>query len=562
VSSTARREAPAGAATVSGGHLVARALKAEGVEAVFTLCGGHVIDIYDGCTDAGIKIIDVRHEQAAAHAADAWTRLTGVPGCAVVTAGPGTTDTVTAVANAWRAQVPMLLIGGQGPLRQAHMGALQELDHVGLMRPITKFATTVYHTERIPEIVGMALRQAYSGRPGPAFVEIPADVLFNAVPESAIVDPGLYRTHGKPHGDVRLVEEAARLLAQAERPAVLAGSQVWHCRGSAQLQGFAEKAQVPVYLNGAARGSLPPDHPLLLVRSRREALAQADAVLVIGTPFDFRLAYGKRLAAGAKVVQVDLDAGEIGHNRGVDVGIAGDAAAVLGQLADALPGGTDSRRRAWLEQLRAAEQRELEKDLPFLNSDAVPIHPLRLAREINDFLTEDTIFIGDGGDVVTISASVIRAHRPGQWLDPGPLGTLGVGMPFAIAAKVAFPQKEAFVLFGDGAFGFNGFEYDTAVRFGLPVVGVVGNNAAWNQIRYGQIARYGAARGDIANLLAPTRYDRVVEALGGYGAYVERPQDIRPALERARASGQPACVNVMIDPAVYSSGTMNQTMYK
>jgi acetolactate synthase-1/2/3 large subunit len=562
VSSTARREAPASAATVSGGHLVARALKAEGVEAVFTLCGGHVIDIYDGCTDAGIKIIDVRHEQAAAHAADAWTRLTGVPGCAVVTAGPGTTDTVTAVANAWRAQVPMLLIGGQGPLRQAHMGALQELDHVGLMRPITKFATTVYHTERIPEIVGMALRQAYSGRPGPAFVEIPADVLFNAVPESAIVDPGLYRTHGKPHGDVRLVEEAARLLAQAERPAVLAGSQVWHCRGSAQLQGFAEKAQVPVYLNGAARGSLPPDHPLLLVRSRREALAQADAVLVIGTPFDFRLAYGKRLAAGAKVVQVDLDAGEIGHNRGVDVGIAGDAAAVLGQLADALPGGTDSRRRAWLEQLRAAEQRELEKDLPFLNSDAVPIHPLRLAREINDFLTEDTIFIGDGGDVVTISASVIRAHRPGQWLDPGPLGTLGVGMPFAIAAKVAFPQKEAFVLFGDGAFGFNGFEYDTAVRFGLPVVGVVGNNAAWNQIRYGQIARYGAARGDIANLLAPTRYDRVVEALGGYGAYVERPQDIRPALERARASGQPACVNVMIDPAVYSSGTMNQTMYK
>jgi acetolactate synthase-1/2/3 large subunit len=547
--------------TTSGGHLVARALKAEGVEAIFTLCGGHIIDIYDGCTDVGIKIIDVRHEQAAAHAADAWTRLTGVPGCAVVTAGPGTTDTVTAVANAWRAQVPMLVIGGQGPLRQAHMGALQELDHVGILRPITKFATTVYHTERIPEILGMAFRQAYSGRPGPVFVEIPADDLSHAVPPDTVVDPGRYRSHGKPHGDVRLVEEAAKLLAQAERPAVLAGSQVWHCRGSDQLQAFAEKARMPVYLNGSARGSLPPGHPLLFVRSRREGLAQADVILVIGTPFDFRLGYGKRLAAGAKIIQVDLDAGEIGQNRGVDVGIAGDAAAVLGQLADALPAVKDSPR-AWLEQLRAAEWKALQKDLPHLNSDAVPIHPLRLAREINDFLTEDSIFIGDGGDVVTISAGVIQTRRPGQWLDPGPLGTLGVGMPFALAAKVAFPQKEAVVLFGDGAFGFNGFEYDTAVRFGLPVVGVVGNNAAWNQIRYGQIERYGAARGDTANLLAPTRYDRVVEALGGYGEHVERPRDIRPALERARASGRPACVNVMIDPGVYSSGTMNQTMYK
>lgn len=549
--------------TISGGHLVARALKAEGTRAIFTLCGGHIIDIYDGCTDFGIRIIDVRHEQAAAHAADAWTRLTGTPGCAVVTAGPGTTDTVTAVANAWRAQAPMLVIGGQGALRQAGMGSLQELDHVGIMRPVTKFAATVYHTERIPEMIGMALRHAYAGAPGPAFLEVPRDVLDASVPESAVVDPGHYRTRGKPQGDAGLVQRAADLIAGSERPAVLAGSQVWHCRASETLQVFADAAQVPVYLNGAARGSLPPDHPLLFVRSRRDVLSRADVILVLGTPFDFRLAYGKRLAAGATIIQVDLDAAEIGHNRGVDVGIAGDAAAVLAQLGAALGRATaSSGRRAWLDELRAAERRGLEKDLPYLNSDAVPIHPLRLAREINDFLTENSIFIGDGGDVVTISASVIRTRRPGQWLDPGPLGTLGVGMPFALAAKVAFPDKEAVVLFGDGAFGFNGFEYDTALRFNLPVVGVVGNNAVWNQIRYGQITKYGAARGDTANLLAPTRYDRVVEALGGYGEHVERPGDIRPALERARASGKPACVNVMIDPSVYSSGTMNQTMYK
>lgn len=562
MSTTTRRETSPTTGTITGGHLVARALKAEGIEAIFTLCGGHIIDIYDGCTDAGIRIIDVRHEQAAAHAADAWTRLTGVPGCAAVTAGPGTTDAITAVANAWRAQVPMLVLGGQGPLRQEHMGSLQELDHVGLMRPITKFATTIHETGRIPEILGMAFRQAYNGRPGPVFVEIPADILFNAVPEGEVVDPGNYRSPGKTFGDVRLVEEAAGLLSRAERPAVLAGSQVWHCRGASALQALAERGQFPVYLNGSARGSLPPGHPLLLVRSRREALAGADVVLVIGTPFDFRLGYGKRLAANAKVIQVDLDYGEIGHNRGVGVGIVGDAAAVLGQLAAAVDRGSAGRRRAWLEQLRAAEQKAVDKDRPLLNSDAVPIHPLRLAKEINDFLTEDSIFIGDGGDVVTISASTIQTRKPGQWLDPGPLGTLGVGMPFAIAAKVALPHKEAFVLFGDGAFGFNGFEFDTAVRFKLPVVSVVGNNAAWNQIRYGQIARYGPARGDVANLLAPTRYDQVVEALGGYGEHVTQPKDIRPALERARASGRPACVNVMLDPNVYSSGTMNQTMYK
>lgn len=561
MTTTIPREALAPSRTLTGGHLVAQALKAEGIEAIFTLCGGHIMDVYDGCASAGIRIVDVRHEQAAAHAADAWTRLTGVPGCAVVTAGPGITDVVTAVANAWRAQTPMLVIGGQGPLVQAHMGALQELDHVGIMKPITKFATTVYHTERIPEIISTAFRQAYSGRPGPVFVEIPVDVLFGAVEEKAVVPVGRYRVSSVMQGDPREVERAAQLLERAERPAVLAGSQVWHCRGAAALAACAARQGLPVYLNGSARGLLPPGHPHLFNRSRREALARADVIVVLGTPFDFRLGYGRRLAADAKIIQVDLDYGELGHNRGIDVGLVGSAAAVLEQLTAACSAKGD-RHRAWLDQLRAAEQKALDKDLPLMNSDKSPIHPLRLAKEINDFIGENTIFIGDGGDVVTFSASVIQTHQPGQWLDPGPLGTLGVGMPFALAAKVAFPSKEAFILFGDGAFGLNGFEFDTAVRFNLPVVSVVGNNAAWNQIRYGQLSRYGPARGDIANVLAPTRYDKVVEALGGYGEHVDDPRQIRAALERARASGKPACVDVAIDPNVFSSGTMNQTMYK
>lgn len=547
-------------AKLSGGGLVARALKREGVGAIFTLCGGHIIDIYDGCLDEGIQIIDVRHEQTAAHAADGWTRVTGVPGVAVVTAGPGTTDAVTGVANAFRAQSPMLLIGGQAARKQFHAGGLQELDHVSLLKPVTKFAASVLDTERIPELVGMAFREAYNGRPGPSFLEIPRDVLDAQVEEEAVKFPKGYRSTGRPQGDKDLIQQAADLLSQAERPAVLAGSQIWHCRAAAALAAFGAHTQVPIYLNGAARGSLPADHPAYFNRSRRVALGQADVVLVIGTPFDFRLGYGKRLAAGAKVIQVDLDYGTIGHNRDVDVGIVGDAAAVLAQLTAAV--GPAGRAQAWLARLRQVEMQRLDEDLPFLNSDRVPIHPLRLAREINDFLTRDTIFVADGGDVVTMSASAIGPRQPGHWMDPGPLGTLGVGTPFALAAKVARPGNEVVVLFGDGAFGCTGFDYDTLIRFNLPVVGIVGNNAAWNQIRFGQLEKYGARRGNVANLLAPTRYDRIVEALGGHGAHVTEPSAIRPALEKARASGKPALVNVMIDPDVFSSGTMNQTMYK
>jgi acetolactate synthase-1/2/3 large subunit len=545
---------------LSGGQLVARALKQEGVGAIFTLCGGHIIDIYNGCLDTGIRIIDVRHEQSAAHAADAWTRLTGICGVAVVTAGPGTTDAITGVANAYRAGVPLLLLGGQAARRQLHAGGLQELDHVSLLRPITKFAASVLDTERIPELISLAFREAWNGRPGPVFLEIPRDVLDAPVDETAVRFPTHYRSTGRSHGDPRLVQQAADWLSQAERPVVLAGSQVWLCRAAAQLRAFAESARVPIYLNGAARGCLPPDHPFAFNRSRRHALSSADVALVIGTPFDFRLAYGKRLAATAKIIQVDLDYGELGHNRDVDIGIAGDAGAVLEQLTAALS--RASQDAAWLEQLRQVESQRFEEDRPFLYSDAVPIHPLRLAREINDFLTDDTIFIGDGGDVVTISASAIQPRRPGHWMDPGPLGTLGVGTPFALAAKVARPEEEVLVLFGDGAFGCTGFDYDTLLRFQLPVVGVVGNNAAWNQIRFGQLEKYGRQRGDVANLLAPTRYDRIIEAMGGHGEHVTEPADIRPALERARAAGKPALVNVMVDPDVFSSGTRNQTMYK
>jgi acetolactate synthase I/II/III large subunit len=545
---------------ISGGHLVAKALRQEGVSAIFTLCGGHIMDIYDGCIEEKIRIIDVRHEQTAAHAADAWSRLTGLTGTAVVTAGPGVTGTVTAIANAFRAQSPMLVIGGQAPRKNLRKGGLQELNGIDIMKPITKFSGAIEEPERIPELIASALREAYNGRPGPVFLEISQDVLESEVDDRRVAFPVHARSKGRPMGDSELLEKACQLLGNAERPAVIAGSQIWHCRAVEQLHCAVSKFGLPTYLNGAARGCLPQDSRYSLNRSRRYALSRADVVLVIGTPLDFRLGYGSRISREARIIQVDLDYSELCHNRDVEIAIHGDLRAVLEQLAAARPAST--KGEGWLDELHRKEVELSQQEAGLLGSNDQPIHPLRLAREINDFLTRDSIFIADGGDVVTMAASAIRTHRPGQWLDPGPLGTLGVGTPFAIAAKVAMPQSEVVILFGDGAFGFNGFDYDTLIRFNLPVIGVVANNAAWNQVRFVQLQKYGPAKGNVANLLLPTRYDLIVEAMGGYGEHVSEPSQIRPALDRARASGKPACINVVVNRDTFSASTRNLTIYQ
>ena len=546
-------------ARITGGQMVGKFLAREGIKALFTLSGGHIMDIYNGCIEEGVRVIDVRHEQSAAHAADAWTRLTGTPGVAAVTAGPGVTDAVTGVANAFRAQTPMLLIGGQAPLKGILKGGLQEINHVDIMKPITKFSGTVFETERIPEYITIALREAYNGRPGPSFLEIPTDVLEAEVEETAVKFPESYRSKGRTRGDARYIELAAELLEGASRPAILAGTQLWHCRASEQLQEFVKKTGIPVYLNGAARGSLPPDSGHLFARSRRTALSKADVVMIVGTPFDFRLGYGNRIAQGARIIQIDLDYAELCHNRDVDVPLCADIGSVLEDLTSAVPG--PMQCGDWCKELRAEENKALDRDSAFLASDQTPIHPMRLAREINGFLTDDAIFIADGGDVVTISANVIRTRKPGKWLDPGPLGTLGVGTPFAIAAKAAFPETEVMALFGDGAFGCTGLDFDTLVRFDMPVIGIVANNAAWNQVRFVQLLKYGPEKGRVANELSPLRYDRLVEVMGGYGENVTEPSQIRPALERARASGKPACINVTVDRDVFSASTKSMSIY-
>ncbi len=535
--------------TVHGGRLVARALRAEQVPFIFTLCGGHVMPIYDGCLDEGIGVIDVRHEQTAAHAADGWARVTGRPGVAVVTAGPGLTDAVTGVASAHRANVPMIIIGGQGPRPFADMGSLQDMNHVELMRPITKWAIAVPEGRRIPEYLSMAFRTATTGLPGPVFLEMPIDQLFDAYEVEKVQFPTSYRSEAGIAGDPRYIEQALALIKQAAHPVALVGTQLrWSVRREAYPE-FARTFGMPIYVNGLGRGSLPPEDPHFFSRTRKPALLGADVVLIFGTPLDFRLGYGRdsHINPAAKLIQVDLDPRELGRNRPCDVGIVGDTGLVMEQLTQAAKGEGYSKAmvKPWLDEMRQRERAAFEKVRPELESDAVPINPLRACKDIADSVGENAIFVGDGGDFVATAASIVRVYQSGHWLDPGPLGTLGVGPGYAMAAKLAKPASPVIIIYGDGSFGLHAMEFEACIRQKINVVGVVGNDAGWTQIRRGQVQLYGAER-SVATALSFTRYDKVVEALGGHGEYVERPQDIRPAMERALGAGKPALVNIKI----------------
>ncbi len=557
---------------VSGGHLVAKALRNEGVDTVFTLCGGHIIDIYDGCIDEGIRIVDVRHEQVAAHAADGYARQTGKLGCVVTTAGPGCTNAVTGIATAFRSESPILHIGGQSSLTQHKQGSLQDLPHVDMMAPITKFASGVFSTERVADMVSMAARECFTGAYGPSYLEIPRDILDAEIKleDAVIPEPGCYRASTRTIGDPADIERLADILVNSKRPAVLFGQQVWAAQGHEEAISLVRALDIPAYLNGASRGMLPPGDPHHFDRTRRLAFNEADVILIVGTPFDFRMGYGKRISKQATLVQIDLDYRTVGKNRDVALGIAGDPGAVLAAVEQAASGridqGARQERRQWMEKLREAEAVALEKLMPLFKSDRSPIHPYRLAWEINEFLGDDTIYIGDGGDIVTISAQAVRPRGPGQWMDPGALGSLGVGTGFAMAAKLAHPGKEVMCLYGDGSFGMTAFDMETSQRFGAPFLAVVGNNSHMNQIRYGQIAKYGEQRGNVGNKLGDIPFSKFGEMIGGYGEEVREAQEIGPALQRAREAiaktGKCAVVNVWVDPDEYAPGTKAQTMYK
>jgi acetolactate synthase I/II/III large subunit len=527
---------------VNGGELIARSLKMQGVSTIYTLCGGHIAPIYEGCANNGIHILDFRHEQAAAHAADAHARLTRNIGVCVVTAGPGVTDAVTGVANAYQARSPMFLLGGAAPLQTKGMGALQEMPQTEMFKTFTKASFTVTNTADIPHLFHEAYHTALSGRPGPVFIELPFDVLFNTADEPNAMPPKVEIEPLMP--ELETLQRMYEILRNAQKPMIVAGTQVYWDDAATALRELTEATQIPVYTNGGGRGTLPMDHPNCLKASRGKAMKEADAILLIGTPLDFRLKYGQDISSKTKLIQIENDPAELNHNRQADIAVCAHARVLLEALSEGLQG---VRFDEWMERARELEKPYDAQQAEWMALNDVPINHFRMGGAINQFIDENTIVIGDGGDIVSACAKVIDLSYAGQWLDPGPLGCLGVGAPFAVAAKHLFPHKRVLIINGDGAFGLNGFEFDTAIRFNLQIVSIVGNDAGWGQIRLPIQNMMGEDRA-YATGLALTRYDKVVEALGGYGEFVENPDDIIPSLERAFASGKSACVNVVIDP--------------
>lgn len=528
-----------------GGRLIARRLKAHGVTKLFTLSGGHIFPIYDGCRSEGIDIVDVRHEQSAAFAAEGWAKVTRTPGVAAVTAGPGVTNAVSALASAQSNHSPMLVLGGRAPAVRWGRGSLQEIDHIPFVRPLVKRAATADGPAEIPGLVDEAFAAAMAPHSGPAFLDFPMDHVFSEAEE-----PPSAATLATPHlgrgaaGDA--IERAGALLAQAERPVVMAGTNLYWGHGEAALRQLAEELRVPVFLNGLARGCLPADHELFFSRARRDALKGADVALVIGVPMDFRLNFGEAFAADAELIAIDVAEPVREHPRAVAAELYGALPATLEQLREAARGGPD--RSGWVERLREIERRRRAEEEAELNDGRAPLHPMRLYKGLAEVIDRDAIVVCDGGDFVSYAGRVVDSYEPGCWLDPGPFGCLGSGPGYALAAKLARPDRQVVLLLGDGAFGFAGMEFDTLARHGVDVVGVMGNNGIWALEKHPMEFLYGYSVA--AELRPATRYDEVVSALGGHGELVERPEQLRGALERAFSAGVPALVNVLTDPTV------------
>lgn len=543
-------------ATISGAQLLVKALKQEGIDRIFSLCGDHLNAVYHACLEQGIRIVDVRHESAAAHMADGWARVTGRPGVCAVTGGPGHTNAITGVATAFLAGSPVIFLSGAFETIGADRYTFQELDQIGLARPITKWARLVTDPKRIPEYTATAFREAMAGRPGPVHLSLPVDVLLKRVEEEGITfsSPERYRPESRPQGEPRLIEQAFELLRRAERPVLIAGSGTFWAKASEELQRFIERTKIPLFTVDLARGIVSDLHPFcfgyadpFLSKTAQVAFQEADVVLLIGKRFDFRLGFGgpKVFNPHAKVIQIDITQQELGRNRGVELGVLADARAALEQLLAITR--TPWQEKPWVRHLRTIRQEWRESLKPYEESEATPIHPLRLCREVKEFLTEEAIIAIDGGDFLQWPRMVLPARRPGHWLRLGSLGTVGAALPLALAAKLAKPEAPVVLFIGDGGMGFYGYEFHTAVRHNLPIVAIVGNDQGWGMERQIQAAIYGEDK-TVGVELGLLRYDRIVEAMGGHGEFVEKPEELRPALERAFASGLPACVNVMIQP--------------
>jgi acetolactate synthase-1/2/3 large subunit len=532
-------------ATITGSEVLAQALRSQGVDTMFYLMGGPMLETEAACIKLGIRAIDHRHEQAAAFAAHAWTRVLQRPGVCMAASGPGATNLLTGVATALTDCAPLVAIGGSSPRVYLGMEAFQEIDQLAVFKPVTKWAERVYDARRIPDVVATAFRQATSGRPGPVYIDMPGDVLGEKIEEDSVRYPAAWKPSPRTLGDPAAIKEAIALLARAERPLVMAGSGVWWSDGAAALQAFVEATGVPFYTKPISRGLIPEDHALSFLNARSAAFTEADVVVAVGTRFDWMIQFGRppRFGADLKVIHVDVNPAELGHNREVDVPIAGDARAVLEQLTAEARGKIDPGRYAnWIGKLRVVDAEKGAESEKAMSKDDLPMHPLRLCKEVRDFLKRDAILVVDGQEILNFGRQAIPTYTPGHRLNSGAFGVMGVGLPYGVGAKLARPDKQVLVLHGDGSFGINAMDIDTAVRHRINVVCVISNNGGWTAD-----APWTRPLPKPGRNLGFTRYDRMAMELGAHGEHVEKPHDIRPALERAFAAGKPAVVNVITD---------------
>ena len=543
--------------SIDGSELVVRSIQREGIETLFGLAGGPIVEIMGYAPHYGVRPIGVRHEQAATFAAAAYGYVRNQVGVCVLAAGPGVTNGVTGAHVAFDNCFPLVILGGSGPQSGRYSGTFQETDNVPMFRGITKMSVQVDSAARVPEYMAMAFRRARSGRPGPVYLDLPSDVLQGTVDEDQVQWPSGYYADSPSQGNQKAVARAAELLLSAQRPAMIIGKGVRWSEPTAQLSQLAETLGMPFLPSPMGRGFVPDDHPMNLSAARSTLMQGADVVLIVGARLNWMFDFGRRFAQDAKIIHIEIEPEEIGANRAIDVGIVGDAGAVLTQLLAELEGRTDgmadrAEEGPWLSELREKTETNARAIQPLLGSDATPIGTYRLLNEVRSVFPRETIYSVDGQTTLATGRQVLPSYTPASRLNSGTNGCMGVGVPFAVGAKLARPDVPVVSVNGDCAFGFNAMEMETAVRHSLPIVFIVNNNSG---IVGGNLeSRMGLPEGyeeRVARFTPDVRYDKILEAFGGHAEHVTEPSEIRPALERAynaTLDGRVACVNVVSEP--------------
>ena len=535
---------------LNGGHLFIRCLKQEGVRRVFTIVGDTILPLVDAAADEGIEFIDTRHEGAAMHMADGYARITGEPAVAMFTGGPGFANAISGLPAIYTSESPVIFVAGCAELPEKGMTTFQEVDQVGMTAPVTKGSWLIHDRQRIPEFVATAFRTAMAGRPGPVHLTLPIDIQDQPIAEEELPPwlPAEYRNMGKAQGDPALIQQAAALLRSAQRPVIIVGNPARYTATQEQLTALVEASGIPAFTVEQARGMIDDEHSLCFgyadgaLNGAARRFREADVVLLLGKRLDHRYRYGQIFSPEAKLIQADPAPAEIGRNRGVAVGLLGDLGAIAEQLTAALSRGGKTDISPWLAQLR--QDRDAWLNQMRANADGQePMHPVDVFTGIEHLIDADTFIILDGGDYVQWGRSYFSARMPGRFLRLGPLGHLGGGIPYGMAAKLAHPESKVLVFCGDGSFGFYPMEYDTCLRHNLPITTVLGNDATWGIDKTFQVAYYGRAVGTDLRFI---RYDQVVAAIGGYAEYVEKPAEVGPAVERAINSGRPSLVNIAV----------------